>query len=176
LFQRTAIDARTKLGRRPVRDGSIFGGGGRIVVSADRPKGACLYRLVSPGSEREWQAYHGIRRKVFHLPRPEEPPGPDCHALLLLLGEQPIGAIQVDDLRNDVAALRLVAIEPGLQGQGHGRALLEGAERFALGLGCGAAVVYATPEAAGFYQSLGYDEEDWDPVCMAGIVQMIKKL
>jgi hypothetical protein len=43
-------------------------------------------------------------------------------------------------------------------------------------LGCHKAVVYSTPEAAGFYAQAGYDEEDWDEVCMAGIVQMLKKL
>ena len=86
------------------------------------------------------------------------------------------GAIQVDDLRNAAAALRLVAIDPAWQGGGHGRAMLEHVEQFVRELGCSTAVVYATPEAAGFYQTVGYDEEDWDAVCMAGIVQMLKKL
>jgi GNAT superfamily N-acetyltransferase len=74
------------------------------------------------------------------------------------------------------AALRLVAIDPAFQGGGHGRVMLERAEQFVRGLGCRKAVVYATPEAAGFYQTAGYDEEDWDEVCMGGIVQMLKML
>ena len=49
---------------------------------------------------------------MFHLPRPDEPISADCHPLLLFLEDQPIGAIQVDDLRNAAAALRLVAIDP----------------------------------------------------------------
>ncbi len=145
-------------------------------MPADRPKGEGCYRLDSPHCDHDWQAYHGIRRRVFHLPMPDEPGSPDCHPLVLFLGERPIGAIQVDELSNQAAALRLVAIDPPFQGGGHGRAMLEHAEQFVRGLGCKKAVVYATPEAAGFYQSVGYDEEDWDEVCMGGIVQMLKVL
>jgi hypothetical protein len=54
--------------------------------------------------------------------------------------------------------------------------LLEAAERFARGIGCQAAAVYATPDSAGFYARAGYDEEDWDDSCVGGIVQMVKPL
>jgi GNAT superfamily N-acetyltransferase len=145
-------------------------------MPADRPANERTYRLDSPRCDQDWQAYHGIRRKVFHLPRPVEEISSDCHPLLLFLEDQPIGAIQVDDLRNAAAALRLVAIDPAWQGGGHGRVMLKHAEQFVRQLGCNKAVVYATPEAAGFYQTIGYDEEDWDEVCMGGIVQMLKKL
>ncbi|HEY0183810.1 MAG TPA: GNAT family N-acetyltransferase [Rhodopila sp.] len=145
-------------------------------MPTDRPIGDGSYRLVSPRCDQDWHAYHGIRRKVFHLPRPDEAISPYCHALLLFLEDEPIGAIQIDDLRNAAAALRLVAIDPAWQGGGHGRVMLERAEQFARELGCSKAVVYATPEAAGFYQTVGYDEEDWDEVCMGGIVQMLKIL
>jgi hypothetical protein len=136
-------------------------------MPTDRLKGEGCYRLDSPRCDQDWHAYHGIRRKVFNLPRPEEAISTDCHPLVLFLEDKPIGAIQVDDLRNATAALRLVAIDPAWQG---------GAEQFVRDLGCNKAVVYATPEAAGFYQTIGYDEEDWDEVCMGGIVQMLKNL
>jgi GNAT superfamily N-acetyltransferase len=145
-------------------------------MPTDRLQDQATYRLDQPRCARDWQAYHGIRRKVFNLPRPDEANSPDCHPLLLWLEDKPIGAIQVDDLRNAAAALRLVAIDPAWQGGGHGRVMLERAERFVRDLGCKKAVVYATPEAAGFYAQAGYDEEDWDEVCMGGIVQMLKKL
>jgi len=135
-----------------------------------------VYRLGKPRTQEEWQAYHGIRRKVFNLPRPEEPNGAGCHAMLLFVDDTPVGAIQIDDLQNRSAALRLVAIDPAHQGSGHGRAMLRQAEEFARRIGCCQAVVYATPEAAGFYAESGYDEEDWDDVCMGGIVQMLKRL
>lgn len=147
---------------------------GRMPI--DWPRGEPAYRLDPPRCDQDWHAYHGIRRKVFHLPRPDGSIGPNCHALLLFLEDKPIGAIQVDDLRNASAALRLVAIDPAWQGGGHGRAMLERAEQFVKDLGCCKAVVHATPEAAGFYQTAGYDEEDWDEVCMGGIVQMLKNL
>ncbi|WP_428486997.1 GNAT family N-acetyltransferase [Rhodopila sp.] len=142
----------------------------------DRSRSASRYRLDPPRCGQDWQAYHGIRRKVFNLPRPDEATDPGCHPLLLWLEDQPIGAIQIDDLRNAAAALRLVAIDPAWQGGGHGRVMLQRAEDFAREIGCQKAVVYATPEAAGFYAQAGYDEEDWDEVCMGGIVQMLKTL
>ena len=138
--------------------------------------GEGAYRLQPPGCVRDWDVYHAIRRKVFHLPRPEEDNGPTSHPMLLWLEDQPIGAIQIEDLCNQAAALRLVAIDPHWQGGGHGRVMLERAEKFVREIGCRRAVVYATPEAAGFYAQAGYDEEDWDEVAMGGIVQMMKNL
>jgi GNAT superfamily N-acetyltransferase len=145
-------------------------------MPADRPSGEKNYRLDQPRCAQDWHAYHGIRRRVFHLPRPDEDISPDTHPMLLWHQDKPIGAIQIDDLRNSAAALRLVAIDPAFQGGGHGRVMLQEAEQFVRALGCRKAVVYATPEAAGFYAQAGYDEEDWDEVCMGGIVQMLKKL
>jgi GNAT superfamily N-acetyltransferase len=133
-------------------------------------------RLIAPQSLEDWQAYHGIRRRVFNLPRPEEPTEPTSHPLLLFREGQPVGAIQIDDLQNNAAALRLVAIDPDHQGAGYGRIMLRAAEEFVRGLGCCQAVVYATPEAAGFYAESGYDEEDWDDAYLGGIVQMLKRL
>jgi GNAT superfamily N-acetyltransferase len=113
--------------------------------------------LRPPESHDDWQAYHGIRRKVFNLPRPEEPTDSTSHPLVLFNDGKPVGAIQIDDLQNNAAALRLVAIDPAHQGAGYGRIMLRAAEEFVRGLGCCQAVVYATPEAAGFYAESGYD-------------------
>jgi GNAT superfamily N-acetyltransferase len=135
-----------------------------------------VYRLAPPRTAAEWDAYHGIRRKVFSLPRPEALNDPACHPMLLFLNDAPVGCIQIDDLHNGSAALRLVAIDPAHQGGGHGRVMLRQAEDYARQVGCHQAVVYATPEAAGFYADSGYDEEDWDEMCMGGIVQMLKRL
>nr|WP_294522309.1 GNAT family N-acetyltransferase [uncultured Rhodopila sp.] len=145
-------------------------------MPANHPNGENGYRLDAPQCAQDWQAYHGIRRKVFHLPRPDEDTSPDVHPLLLWLEDRPIGAIQVDNLHNAAAALRLVAIDPAHQGGGHGREMLQRAEAFVRTLGCRKAVVYSTVEAAGFYAHNGYDEEDWDAVCMGGVVQMLKEL
>ncbi len=145
-------------------------------MPGDRTRQQDAYRLAPPQCARDWQAYHGIRRRVFNLPRPDEANEPACFPMLLWLEDQPIGAIQIEDLRNTAAALRLVAIDPAWQGGGHGKVMLQHAEKFVRDIGCHKAVVYATPEAAGFYAQAGYDEEDWDEAYMGGIVQMLKKL
>lgn len=142
------------------------------------------YRLRRPDSPAEWKAYHDIRREVmlesvehaFNHPDEAEELAPRHYPLMLWLAEQPIGTIRVDNLDGGIAALRLVAIDPTHQAQGHGRALLDLAEAFARGLGCGKAVVYSTPEAAGFYASAGYAEGGWDDTYIGGIVLMEKAL
>jgi GNAT superfamily N-acetyltransferase len=145
-------------------------------MSANADRKPTAYCLRSPETAEDWQAYHGIRRRVFHLPRPEVDQSPGSFPLVLFHDQDAVGAIQVERLDANAAALRLVAIDSSRQGSGHGRVMLQAAEDFVRGLGCCQAVVYATPEAAGFYSDSGYDEEDWDPVCLGGIVQMQKKL
>ena len=54
--------------------------------------------------------------------------------------------------------------------------LLQLAEDFAREQGCSRTVLYATPEAVGFYSKAGYAEDDWDDVYISGIVQMTKPL
>jgi N-acetylglutamate synthase-like GNAT family acetyltransferase len=139
------------------------------------------YRLCRPASSEDWETYHRIHRDVsleaqkYAIELADEL-APDHHPHLLWLDAQPIGTIRIDIVPPDCAAMRLVAIEPSCQGRGHGRTLLRLAEDFARGLGCGKAVVYATPDAAGFYSKAGYSEEDWDDVYISGIVQMAKPL
>jgi N-acetylglutamate synthase-like GNAT family acetyltransferase len=72
--------------------------------------------------------------------------------------------------------LRLVAVDPARQGEGHGRILLREAEAFAREIGCRRAVVYATPDSAGFYAAAGYAEDEFDDNYFGGIVQMAKPL
>jgi GNAT superfamily N-acetyltransferase len=139
------------------------------------------YRLRCPTSPRDWETYHRIHRDVLleaqkYAIELADELSPGQHPHLLWLNAQPIGTIRVDLVAPDRAAMRLVAIDPSCQGRGHGRALLHLAEAFARSLGCGQAVVYATPDAAGFYGKAGYTEEDWDDVYISGIVQMTKPL
>jgi GNAT superfamily N-acetyltransferase len=139
------------------------------------------YRLSRPASVEEWAAYHAIRRRVAFEAGEQIEDDPEERAqghfpLLLKLGLAPVGTIRVDSLNNGDAALRLVAIDPRRQGEGHGRILLREAEGFAREIGCRRAVVYATPEAAGFYAAAGYAEHDFDDNYFGGIVQMAKPL
>jgi GNAT superfamily N-acetyltransferase len=139
------------------------------------------YRLHRPATAEDWAAYHAIRRRVAFEAGEDVDDDAEEHAeghfpLLLKRNADPIGTIRVDSLANGDAALRLVAIDPSRQGEGHGRILLREAEGFARGIGCRRAVVYATPEAAGFYAAAGYAEDEFDDNYFGGIVQMAKPL
>jgi GNAT superfamily N-acetyltransferase len=137
------------------------------------------YRLRRPADDAEWGVYRSIRREVDFEGEDEDDPEEraDGHyPLLLWCGAEAVGTIRIDSLDGQAAALRLVAINPRCQGQGHGRALLREAEAFARDLGCRKAVVYATPEAAGFYASAGYAEDPFDDQYFGGVVQMAKPL
>jgi GNAT superfamily N-acetyltransferase len=139
------------------------------------------YRLSKPGTAEEWAAYHAIRRRVAFEAGETVEDDPEEHAqgnfpLLLKVGSAPVGTIRIDSMSNGDAALRLVAIDPARQGEGHGRILLREAEGFAREIGCRRAVVYATPEAAGFYAAAGYAEDEFDDNYFGGIVQMAKPL
>ena len=139
------------------------------------------YRLSRPASPADWAAYHAIRRRVAFEPGEAADDDPEERAeghfpLLLSLDGVPVGTIRVDSLNDADAALRLVAIDPAWQGGGHGRVLLREAEAFAREIGCRRAVVYATPEAAGFYAAAGYIEDEFDDNYFGGVVQMAKPL
>jgi len=140
-----------------------------------------IYRLSRPATAGDWADYHAIRRRVAFEAGEDVDDDPDetaegHHPLLLKFGLVAIGAIRVDALDDGNAALRLVAIDPCRQGEGHGRVLLREAEGFAREIGCRRAVVYATPEAAGFYAAAGYAEDEFDENYFGGIVQMVKPL
>ncbi len=139
------------------------------------------YRLSLPDSPEHWELYHRIRRDVLleaqkYAIELQDELAPGHHPRLLWLDEHPIGSIRVDVVTPGRAALRLVAIHPEWQRKGHGSALLSLAEHLARELGCRETVVYATPEAAGFYSKASYAEDDWDDTYVSGIVQMAKKL
>jgi [ribosomal protein S18]-alanine N-acetyltransferase len=143
-------------------------------------KAAGTYRLTRPTCEKDWCAYHEIRRSVHFEDAAsgdeEEDLTPGNYPLLLWLNGDPVGAIRVDSLAGGGAAFRLVAIHPNCQGRGHGRVLLREAEAFARDIGCQKAVIYSTIEAAGFYATVGYAEDEWDDQYFGGVVMMTKPL
>jgi N-acetylglutamate synthase-like GNAT family acetyltransferase len=140
------------------------------------------YRLARPACREDWDVYHRIRQDVllesqkYALEHPDEEDEPGHYPLLLWLDDRAIGTIRIDKLDADAAALRLIAIDPVLQGQGHGGALLREAERFACSLGCSKAVVYSTTEAIGYYEACGFNEDEWAECEIAGVAQMVKVL
>ena len=139
------------------------------------------YCLRPPATPDDWDVYHRIRQDVLLEARKYALEHPDDHApgnyaLLLCRDDQPIGSIRVDITETGEAGLRLVAIDPASQRRGYGRMLLQLAEDFARARGCSRTVLYATPEAVGFYSKAGYREDDWDDTYISGIVQMTKPL
>jgi GNAT superfamily N-acetyltransferase len=155
-----------------------------IAATAGDGRDDLSYGLRRPDTPAEWTAYYLIRRDVLLESREfalenagkDDELAPQHYPLLFWYGRQPIGTIRVDSLGNGFAALRLVAIDPVCQCQGHGLRLLEAAERFARGISCRMAVVYATLDSVGFYARAGYEEGSWDDCCVGGIVQMVKPL
>lgn len=90
------------------------------------------YELKPVVSDTEWQGLHALRRATLFSP--ERRPGlfyddnhPDDHAAnhvpyLLMADGAPIGTVRLD-FRGESAVVRLVAITPPLQRQGHGTEL-----------------------------------------------------
>ena len=128
------------------------------------------YELIKVTIESDWQEYHSLRRRVLWERRgltnydethaDEYKPG--NHPLLLKLNGRAIGTVRLDDVGNGTGAVRLVAIEPDLQRQGHGRILSDHVENYAHRLGITKLYVNAAPEAIGYYDKLGWKPELWD--------------
>ncbi len=133
---------------------------------------------------------HDIRRATLFTP--ERHPGvvydeshpfdrsPANQPFLLLLDGRPIGVVRLDYGGKGTGIVRLVAIAPELQRQGHGRALGLLVEVEARHRGMHRLMLNAHPAAVGFYERLGWHAEVWDPTELTGIaadsVQMTKSI
>ena len=91
-----------------------------------------------------------------------------------------MGTTRLDMRPDGTAVIRLVAISKIGQGAGHGRVLVNMVEDFARQKGVKKFLVNADPNAAGYYEKLGFAREDWDPSELVGIssnsIQMSKML
>jgi N-acetylglutamate synthase-like GNAT family acetyltransferase len=146
------------------------------------------HELIRVTTKRDWQDYHSIRRRVLWEQRGltnydeahEDEYKPGNYPLLLKRNGRAIGTVRLDDFGNGSGAVRLVAIEPELQRQGHGRVLSEHVENYAHRLGIKKLYVNAVPEAIGFYDKLGWKPEPWGKDELVGIasdcLQMSKPL
>jgi len=146
------------------------------------------YQLIDVKRPVDWEDYHDIRRKVLFEARgnfsydahhPDEF-NPRNQPLLLKLNEVAIGTVRLDQLYEDIAAIRLVAIRPEHQRRGHGRVLAAMVEERARAQKVTTLLVNAAREAVGYYESLGYEPYAFDPSELTGIasecVQMRKQL
>jgi GNAT superfamily N-acetyltransferase len=120
--------------------------------------------LRAPGTPQEWSEYHSIRRRVLWESRgrvglydenhPDEH-SPGHHPMLLWYDEAPVGVVRID-FEDDRAILRRVAIREDMQRKGHGRRLLQLAERFAREHGRPRLYSFVAPDAAPFYEKCGF--------------------
>jgi GNAT superfamily N-acetyltransferase len=147
------------------------------------------YALTPVATAADWQALHDLRRATLFAPGRH--PGivyddnhPDDHApdhvpYLLVADGAPIGMVRLD-FRGTTAVVRLVAITPNLQRQGHGSVLDRLVAETARARGVSMLVVNSAPDAVGFYEKLGWHRQVWDAEELAGIaadcVQMRKPL
>jgi len=99
--------------------------------------------------------------------------------LLLRVGGRPAGITRLD-IEGSVAIVRLVAIAPDLQRQGHGRQMSRLVDREARRRGVTLLRVNAAPEAVGFYEATGWHRREWDSEELSGIaadcIQMERSL
>jgi GNAT superfamily N-acetyltransferase len=105
---------------------------------------------------------------------------PNKQSFLLMLEGDPIGVVRLDHRGEHEGVVRLVAIVPDLQRQGHGRVLGGLVDAEARRRGMRKLVVNAHESAVGFYERTGWSIETWDPSELVGIaahcVQMSKTL
>jgi GNAT superfamily N-acetyltransferase len=117
-----------------------------------------------PTTDAEWAAYHAIRKRVLFDLRGEggrydaahaDEHRPEHHPFVLWEGGVPVGVIRID-VNGKLAVFRRVAIRDDLQRRGHGRRLLQAAERFASEQGCTRVESHVDPDATGFYECCGF--------------------
>ena len=145
------------------------------------------YSLVFVVSPEHWAAYHDLRRKVLYEDRGEfskydsnhpDDRKPQNHPVILTCDGEPVAAMRIDIVATSTfAIMRTVAVTTNHQRCGYGRIMLSLAEEYALQNASTAAVVFAAPDAVGFYAKCGYEPHTWDPNGAFGTgVQMRKVL
>jgi GrpB-like predicted nucleotidyltransferase (UPF0157 family)/GNAT superfamily N-acetyltransferase len=134
-----------------------------FVASIDNKTGFSGLRIVKALTDREWEAYHRIRKQqIFdligieydynHYTYKEE-----SHThLTLYKGSVIAGAAQLERLNTDEAALRPFAIDAAYQNHGLGSAFLASIERWLKQQGCRILRLHANPPAVRFYERHGY--------------------
>ncbi|KQW81274.1 hypothetical protein ASC89_05465 [Devosia sp. Root413D1] len=147
------------------------------------------YELRELASPEDWEAMHRIRLEVLFTA--ERHPGlvydrahphdtePTHSKFVFMHDGVPIGTTRLDP-RGEGGIVRLVAIVPPLQRQGHGSVLEALLIDYARARGMKRLWLNAARDAVGFYEKLGWTAEVWDEVELAtfahNCVQMTKPI
>jgi GNAT superfamily N-acetyltransferase len=134
--------------------------------------------LASLHDLRDTVLFKGRGRSGYDRHHPDDQ-SPDNHFMGFWQDGELLGTLRVDFLDDEMAALRLVAVEPRLQLHGIGRKMITAAERLVSAAGRRHIVTNAAIDTVQFYSQLGYEELHWDdPGEGAGepIVPMQKQL
>ena len=146
------------------------------------------YELRQVRTPEERAAMHEIRRATLFTPErgvvyDEHHPhdlNPANQCFLLMRDEQAIGVVRLDPWGEDAMVVRLVAIVPERQGEGHGRVLGQLVEQEARRRGAHRLMLNSRDTAVGFYERTGWTAEVWDAAELEGIaphcVQMTKAI
>ena len=115
-----------------------------------------------PRTPQEFEAYYDLRWRVLRAPwtQPKESEKDEYESaavhLIAWLDGRMAGVGRVHFPAPHEAQIRYMAVEPELQGQGIGGAILEALESSARGRGVQTVVLNARSTALGFYEKHGY--------------------
>jgi GNAT superfamily N-acetyltransferase len=122
-----------------------------------------LYSLRKPLTYEEWKSYHLIRKVNIFDPLNiiYDPTHPSLKALnnyhfLFFKHQEIFGTVQLDLLKNGMAALRSVVIKDPYKNQGYGSILLKLIEETAKQFHCRVILLHANNNALAFYKKNGY--------------------
>jgi GrpB-like predicted nucleotidyltransferase (UPF0157 family)/GNAT superfamily N-acetyltransferase len=134
-----------------------------LIVSIDAKTHFAGLRIVQALSQREWEAYHRIRKQeIFDVMGIEYDPNHFtmrdlAHVHLVLYhGSNIVGVAQLERLAGGEAALRPFAIDRRYQNRGLGSIFLANIERWLRQQGCRLLRLHASPLAVRFYERHGY--------------------
>ncbi len=135
-----------------------------LVARIDRKTGFNGIRIVKALTDREWQAYHRIRKEqIFDLIGAEYNPqhpslnDPAHIHLVLYKGSDIAGVAHLQFLDDHNAVLRPFAMDAPYQKKGLGSIYLKQIERWLRQQGCQLLRLHAQPKAVKFYERLGYE-------------------
>jgi GrpB-like predicted nucleotidyltransferase (UPF0157 family)/GNAT superfamily N-acetyltransferase len=140
-----------------------------FITSIDKKTGFSGWRIVKALTDREWRAYHRIRKQeIFDVIGIEYDPEhytltDQSHMhLVLYTGAEVVGVAHIEWLNDTEAALRPFAIDQLYQRIGLGSIFLVNIEKWLKQQGCHLLKLHANPQAVGFYERQGYSYMPFD--------------